>query len=333
MATPEELNEQLKATAAAYNSKNPTGRTEDDAAAVAAAHALNQATGSQTHAGTTEVRADTPEEAAAAAKKKEEAAAAEKEKAEAEAKAKAEAETPEQKEAREKAEKEAAAKAEADKAEKEETAEWITTDSKELNAAIGLMKKSGVTAAEADAIFGDAVNAGDIAKVDEKTLVEKVGEDAAALIMSGLTSYVEVEGQAALAKVRAVQDAVGGKEAWTKMTAWAREKAAGDEAFKAEILEINALMNGNSQFQAKLAAQAFKNMYEGDPKNSSLTPSDPVKLTGTATAAPASSTEALSARAYAEKVQDANRTLRGGELQSKLRELSAGRQLGRKKGI
>lgn len=342
--TPEEINAALIATAAAYNSQNPTGDSAEDAAAQAAAHELNQATGSRGHDGTTEIHADTPEEISATeAKAAEEAAAAEeaktdeekaadaKAKEEADAKAKAEAEaaeTPEDKAKREEAE--AASQKEID------DAGWMTTDNKQFNASLNLMKAAGMKPAEAAEIFDEAAQSGDLSKVDQAALIEKVGEDQAALIMAGFTNYVETEGQAILERVSMVHDAVGGTENFAVMSKWARGKAKGDPAFRTKIENITEMMNGGNEYQADLAAKDFLRLYNDDGSNSSIAPkaaAKEVNVTAAKTAPAKSTANPITAREFAEKSDNIMRTMRGAEQAAALKSLSADRAAGRNKGI
>jgi hypothetical protein len=345
------LNEQLKATAAAYNGSNPTGNSDADVAAQAAAHELNQHQGSTTHAGQHEVRADTPEEAAAAeAKKVADAAEAETKKVADEAAKKVADETPEAKVAREAAEAAAAVAVEETPEAKElrekteaatakevaDATEWMTTDSKEFNAAINMMKAAGMTPAEAATIFDEAAQTGDLSKVDEVALVAKVGADKAALIMGGFGTYVQTEGQALLARVKTVHDAVGGTDNWSKMTVWARGKAAGDTTFRGKVEGITAMMNGDNPMAAELATKEFLNLYNADSKNSTVSAAAPAAAPSPLAAAAIPAVPAIvgiTARGYAEGVADATRNLKGAEQSAKLRELSAARGAGRNKGL
>jgi len=343
--TPEAINAELMATAATYNSQNPTGDSEEDAAAQAAAHALNQATGSVGPDGKPEVRADTPEElaAAAAAKaeaEKEEAAKAAEAEKEAAEKAKAEElakETPEAKAEREASEAKAAAEAKAaEDAKKKEAGdvEWMTTDNKQFNASLNLMKAAGMKPEEADAIFGEAAQVGDLTKVDRAALVEKVGEDQAELIMAGFTNYVATEGQAILERVTKVHEAVGGTENFAAMSKWARGKAAGDPAFKKQVEDITSMMNSGNDLQADLASKEFLRLYNSDSGNSTITTSNTtVDVTAAKTSPAKPSATPITAREFAEKSDYIMRTKRGADQTAALAALSADRAAGRRKGI
>lgn len=341
--TGQELNEHLKQVASTYNSQNPVGETPEEVQARAAAAELNQVQGSENHSGNHEVRADTPEDIAAREKKaEEEAAAAEAAKTDEEKAAEAKeaadkkaaeeaailaAETPEQKAARE------AQEAKTDKESAE--AEWITTDNKDFNAAIGLMKAAGMTPEGAGKIFDKAMATGDASSVDMAALNEAVGEDQAALIMTGFTNYVSAEGQAVLERTKLVHDAVGGSENWLKMTSWAKTKARGDAEFRGKVEDITAMMNSGNKLSSELAAKEFLNLYNAQGTNSTITPKAPkaVEVHQSPTTTPASSVTPLTAREFAEQSFEANKNLRGAAQSAKLAELAKGRSAGRAKGM
>ena len=321
--TPEQLEAAAKQTAALYNAQNPVGETEEEAQARAAAAELNNMQGNIDHDGQGSVVADDPEALAAKEAAK---AAADAEAAEA-------AKTPEEKAAEEAAAKEASDKAKADAA-ADTSGEWITNDSKEFNAAQSLMKAAGMTPAEAALVFDGAMDTGDMTKIDMDLLVEKVGEDKANLIVAGFGRYVETEGQAILERTAKVHEVVGGTGNWSKMVAWARTKAKGDEAFAGKVQDITAMMNGNSGFQAELAAKEFLSMFNADGGNSTITPTAKtidVHAKQTSPATPA--VTPMSARMYAEGVETANRTLRGAELNAAVASLRAARAAGRAQGL
>lgn len=324
--SPEEINAALMATAAEYNAQNPTGDTEEEAEARAAAAALAKVTGSNTHSGEPEVREDTAEEVAAAeAKQAEEAAKVEADKA-AEA---AKQESPEDKAKRETEEAAAAT----DKS-KEPVTEWAKSENREFNAAMNIMKASGMSPDDAETLFGSAATSGDLSKVDEAALIAKVGEDTATLIMAGFSKFIETESAAILENIRTVHESVGGSKNWDTMVTWARGKAKGDTEFAGTVKDLTAMMNSGNKMQASLASEKFMALYNGDPSNSTLNAqTDTVNVAGKPIVPSNPTITPLSARVYAEAVEDAQKNLRGADQAAKLRELSAGRAAGRKAGL
>lgn len=332
--TPEEVQaneEALKATAALYNAQNPTAETEAEAQARAAAAELNGLGGNLDHNGQPAVVADDPEAVAAAEAAKSAEAEAEAAKAAQESE---DAKTPEEKEAEAAAAK-AATDAERAEAAANKDGEWVTTDSKEFNAAQSLMKAAGMTPAEVALVFDGAMNSGDLSKVDMDLLVEKVGEDKANLVIAGFTRYVETEGQAVLERTAAVHEVVGGSDNWAKMVKWARGKAKGDTAFAGKVSDINDMMNGTSAFQAELAAKEFMAMYNADSGNSTVAAkaAPAVAVVGQRVSPATPTVEPMSARSYSEAVEEASRTTRGADLAAKLVTLRQARAAGRAKGI
>lgn len=326
--TAAEIDAQNKATAAQFNMQ---GASQDDpeAAARAAAMELGKANGNLNHDGQQEVHQDTPEEAAAtaAAKVKAEAEAAIKAAQDAEDK-----KTPEEKAADAEAKAKADAEAADKKAEDAKNAEWMTTDSKEFNASIDLMRKSGMTPGETSEIFDAAINSNDLSKIDRATLVEKIGEDKAALVIAGFTQWSGQEGAAVLEQAKAIHDTVGGPENFAEMVTWARAKAQGDEAFTKEINDLTEMMNGNPT-QGKLAATEFQRMYNADATNTTLGAAKSVDILVPNKAAPAvTPATPINARQYAEGVQKAQK-MNGVARVAAERELSRNRAAGRASGL
>ena len=325
MTTAAEQDAAMKATAAAFNKGGETTGSPEENAAREAAAKLEEASGSKTHDGTTEIRADTAEEAAALeAKKAEEDAKA----AEEAAKKEEESKTPEQK-AEEAAAQEAVRK---QIAEETDAAGWMETDNASLQASLNLMKAAGLSPSEAGEFFNEALDTGDLGKVDQDALTARVGKDNAALILSGVTKYSTDQSAEVLAKVNAIQETVGGKENWAEMVKWSKSAARADETVKAELTELQTMMNG-SEMQGKLAAQRMMEMYNGDKKNSTLrTPAAKASApTPTMSAAPTPSVEPISAQQYVEKINAL--TSRGGQRQAEMAALSKARAAGRSAGI
>lgn len=145
-------------------------------------------------------------------------------------------------------------------------AEFPASDDPSLNAALGLMKSAGMTSEQLTEHFGEAINTGDISKVDREALDKVLGSDKAELVMAGVTKWSVDAGSAALEAARQVQTAVGGADNWAKMTAWAKGAAAKDAGIKAQIEEITDMLNGNATAR-KLGAAEFQRLYNADPKN------------------------------------------------------------------
>lgn len=326
MTTAAEQEAALKATAAAFNKTGEaTGSAEENAAREAAAQ-LDQATGSTGHDGQKEIRENTAEETAAIEAKKAEEAAAKKAEEE---KAAEEAKTPEQK-AEEAAAQEAVRK---QIAEETDAAGWMETDNPSLQASLNLMKAAGLSPSEAGEFFNEALDTGDLGKVDQEALTARVGKDNAELILSGVTKYSTDQSAEVLAKVNAIQAEVGGKDNWAEMVKWSKAAARADENVKAELTELQTMMNG-SEMQGKLAARRMLEMYNGDKKNTTLTAAKPAVSaapTPTMAAAPAPTVEPITAQEYVEQINAL--TSKGAKHQQDMERLSRARAAGRKAGI
>ncbi len=316
--------EELKATAGAFNAETPdAAANEGENAARAAAAEYNQA-GNENHEGAREVRPDTEEEAAAAEAKK--AAAAAEEAAAAEQAAE-DAKTPEQK-----AEEAAAAEAlRKQVAEEVNAAGWMTSEDPTLQAALNLMKASGMSPAEANEHFGEVLDTGDASRVDIPALEARVGKDNADLIMAGVTKVANEQSDEVLQKVNAIQQEVGGPDNWAKMVQWSKNAARADETVRAQLSDLQDMMNG-STIQGKLAAQEMLRMYNADAKNSTLTntPRTTPTLTPTTSAPATPAAEPLSKREYVEAIQQLKS--RGAARAADMARLSAGRAAARKLG-
>lgn len=160
-------------------------------------------------------------------------------------------------------------------AEPETATEFPTSDDPSLNAALGLMKAAGMTSEQLTEHFGEAINTGDVSKVDRAALERVLGSDKTELVMAGVTKWSAEAGAAALEAARQVQAAVGGADNWAKMTAWAKAAAAKDPAVKSQIEDITDLLNGNATAR-KLGAAEFQRLYNADPKNATVGTSKPL---------------------------------------------------------
>ncbi len=186
---------------------------------------------------------------------------------------------------------------EADKEPTVET-EYPTYEDPAANAVVGLLKDAGVTPADATTIFGKAVETGDLTQVDLKGLTEKVGKDKATLIMYGVKEYYNTKMAVVKETVDGVYKVFGGEENFIKAREWAKDKASNDKAFQAQVAELNKLFD-TSTVAAKLAAKELKAMYEGDPKNSSLS----VKMQAGDAASSTSANATMSRADYLEQLK------------------------------
>lgn len=138
-----------------------------------------------------------------------------------------------------------------------------------VNAAIQLMKDAGMKKGDANKVFGKAFETGDLKDINRAALVEKVGEQKAALILAGVLEYNNSTGTARMAAAKSVMEVMGGQENWKTVRTWARALEASDPEWAAELNEYRSMIDLGGR-SAKYAAEQIRKRYESDPKNSSL---------------------------------------------------------------
>ena len=179
-----------------------------------------------------------------------------------------------------------------------DTAVWGDTSSENGNAVLALLQNSGVTPDEAKALLFDAVQAGDLSKVDRKALEAKVGKDKATIILTGADNFIKEQKAAAQAIVTDLHKEVGGEKNWKTIADWAN-KAMPDE----ELEQYRGMINAGG-LQSKMAAKELMRLYEAADGNSSL--DTKVALPG---GKPSTPTEPpLSKAEYVKKLDALNRT-------------------------
>ncbi len=145
-----------------------------------------------------------------------------------------------------------------------DTAVWGDTSSENGNAVLTLLQNAGVTPVEAKGLLFDAVQAGDLSKVDRKALEDRLGKANATIVMTGADNFIKEQKSKANAIVAELHTEVGGKDNWQKVAAWANENVPAEE-----IEEFRAMINGGGM-KAKMAARELKARYESADSNSSL---------------------------------------------------------------
>ena len=223
-----------------------------------------------------------------------------------------------------------AAKAEADKAkegadDKElDTAVWGTTGNEQGDAVLALLQNSGVTTDEAKALLFDAVQAGDITKIDVAALEAKVGKNKATIIIAGAKNFVKEQRDAATAIVATMHTEVGGEANWKVIAEWAKE------GVPAEDLDVLREMINSGGVKARLAAKEMKGLYEAADGNSTLGKTEVLpggKPQVTTTFVP------LTAVQYANQLEAANKEHRGNIPEPVRRALLDARHKGKAQGI
>ncbi len=229
--------------------------------------------------------------------------------------------------AAEKLQQEADAKAEADKAEADKKSpldieKWGSTGHEGGDAVLGLLQNAGLEPAEAKEILFDAMQAGDLKKVDQAKLIEKVGADAAKLVMIGAEQFLADKTTRNATIVKDIQDVVGGEDNWAKIAAWAKTDSGISDDQLGEY--INMIDSGGAQ--ARFAASELVAAYNESDKNTTLTAPGNTPLEGDNANTPGG--RSLTRNAYAAEVAKLHQHGRVPS-QSELDELSAARRRGR----
>lgn len=146
--------------------------------------------------------------------------------------------------------------------------EWLTVGNVHADAAIGLMKKAGMTPVEGNAVFDAALKSGNLEDVNWEVLEARLGKDAATLVRTGVENYYNTEYKAQLAVQQYAYGLVGGEKEWTKVQKWAAKLESTDQSFAAELSEWRQALSVGG-FAAKAAVDAIKSKYESAPGNSS----------------------------------------------------------------
>lgn len=206
-----------------------------------------------------------------------------------------------------------------------DVAVWGDTGSETGNAVLTLLQNSGVSPEDAKALLWDAVQAGDVTKIDRDALVEKVGKTKAHLIMTGVTGFLG-DREAAIAEVKAtVHGAVGGEDNWNTIRDWAKTNVKADE-----LADLSDMIDAGG-VKARLAAQELKSRYETG--NGTL-PGENTREAVPNRGAPApKALEPLTASAYVKQLEALNKEHFGNPPSNLRQALLDARQRGKAVGI
>jgi hypothetical protein len=180
-----------------------------------------------------------------------------------------------------------AAAAAAAKAEDDTTAEdkpldtdaWGTTGDPAGDAVMEIMQNAGMTQADAKAMMYDAITAGDVTKVDQAALIEKVGKARAALILAGTENFIGKQAAKGASILKDVNGSVGSEDNWKQLAAWAKTGVP-----EAELSEYRGMIDAGGA-QARFAAQEILGRYNAVDSNNSI--GDAAQITPDTNAAPA----------------------------------------------
>lgn len=110
-------------------------------------------------------------------------------------------------------------------------------------------------------IFGEALKAGDISKIDQALLKERIGETKAKLVNTAIGNYVAEAKAQIEARDKIIVDVMGSSEAFKTAVEWANDDKNMSEADRTAL--DGMIKQGG--LQAKLAAQHLKTAYEASP--------------------------------------------------------------------
>lgn len=203
--------------------------------------------------------------------------------------------------------------------------EYENYDDPSLKQVVNIFKEVDLPVAEANAIFAKAVETGDLSQIDKATLVEKVGEDKADIVIALAENYYnKTNGE--FQKVRdQVFDQVGGEEAFNEIVSWAQNKAASDEKFAADLADYRAMIDTKNPKAVQAAVKELQSLYKADP-NTTIKP-DLVKGDGAGVGADNSP---LTAQAFKDAV---NKAVADGTYNDVQKSLYARRAAGRAQNI
>ena len=157
----------------------------------------------------------------------------------------------------------------ADVPEKEVELNYPTYNDPNADAIVGALKAAKVTPEAAAELFKEAVQSGDVTKVNREQLEKALGKDGAELTLLRMEKMLTQKRAYVQEVVTSLHEVMGSKEHLDTVLTWAKARAAADPAFAAEYQEYVQMFDA-SKVKAKLAAEALKQAYQADPNNSSL---------------------------------------------------------------
>lgn len=147
--------------------------------------------------------------------------------------------------------------------------DYVTYGHAGADAAVQMLKESGVTLEESQAIFSEVAKTGDFTKLDYKALEAKVGKTKADLITAGVKDFYVTEQAKATEITNAVITTVGGEANMKEITAWLVKEKAKNPALAAEVAVYGEMMQQGT-VQAKTAAKALLELYNAGKDTSGL---------------------------------------------------------------
>lgn len=134
-----------------------------------------------------------------------------------------------------------------------------------LKQAVNILKEAELPVDEANAIFAEAVETGDLTKINKDALVEKLGQDKADVVLVLAESYYNTQ----FSSMKAIQEQAytltGGEENFAAMKEWAADKAASDADFAKDLKEFRAMIDTEQPRAVTAAIRELFSLYKNDP--------------------------------------------------------------------
>lgn len=138
-----------------------------------------------------------------------------------------------------------------------------------MTAAVNLLKEADISEDEADTWFDKVKETNDINDLDTNTIIEKLGKDKAALVISAIKAdFTKTKAETDL-KINSTYEAVGGKEQFDTIKDWSLTREKTDPDFATEMNQYREMIN-LGEHSAKLAGKAMLDAYNTDPSNTTL---------------------------------------------------------------
>lgn len=198
---------------------------------------------------------------------------------------------------------------------------WGDTGSDTGNAVLKKLQESGVNPDTAKALLYDAVQAGDVTKIDKAALTAAIGEASANIVLSGIDTFIKENNAKNTSVLTALHTEVGGEENWNTLRDWAKANLKPEE-----IQDYIDLIDAGGR-KAVLAAKDLNERYE-QAGNTSLKKSEQV-VPNANNQQQQPNIVAMSSKEYFAACEQAHRD---GTYAAKRAMLLASRELGKKQG-
>lgn len=202
-----------------------------------------------------------------------------------------------------------------------DTETWGTTGDTAGDSVMTLLQNADVSVDDAKSLMFDAVQSGDVSKIDKAALIEKVGATKAELVLAGVENYLRRATDKAASLLADVHTAVGGKENWTSVAAWAKANVAADA-----LGEYKTLIDAGGA-QARFAAGELLSLYNAAETNTTISLTS--SITPDASAAP--NVRASTRAEYVKELQAAHKDPKS--TPATFAAIQAARERGRKQNL